>query len=45
MLNFETIKMYFDKGLWTAAMVGNAVVKGKITAQEHEAITGEKYQG
>lgn len=45
MLNFETVKKYFDKGLWTAAMVGNAVAKGKITAEEYEAITSEKYQG
>lgn len=43
MLNFETIKKYFDKGLWSAAMVKNAVVKGKITAEEYEAITGEVY--
>ena len=44
MLDFETIKKYFDKGLWTEAMVGNAVGKGKITAGEYETITGEKYQ-
>lgn len=44
MLNFETIKGYFDKGLWTAAMVKNAVAKGKITAEEYEDITGEVYQ-
>lgn len=43
MLNFETIKKYFDKGLWNAAMVKNAVVKSKITAEEYEAITGEVY--
>ena len=45
MLNVETIKKYFDKGLWTAAMVGNAVKKGKITAEEYEAITGAAYEG
>lgn len=43
MLDFETIKSYFDKGLWTAAMVNNAVAKGKITAQQFEALTGQAY--
>ena len=41
MLNFETIKKYFDKGLWTAEMVRNAVVKGKITQEQADAITGK----
>ena len=44
MLDFETIKKNFDKGLWTAAMVGNAVKKGKITAEQYEAITGTAYK-
>lgn len=41
MLNFETIKKYYDKGLWTAAMVQNAVVKGKITQEQADEIVGK----
>jgi len=43
MLTFEKIKSYFDRGLWTAEMVANAVVKGKITADEYKQITGLDY--
>lgn len=45
MLNVETIKGYFDKGLWTAGMVKNAVGKGKLTAAEYESVTGAAYSG
>ena len=38
---FDRIKKYYDAGLWTAKMVGNAVVKGKITAEQYKEITGE----
>lgn len=40
---FEKIKKYYDDGLWTKEMVRNAVIKGKITAEEYELITGEKF--
>ena len=40
---FEKIKKYYQDGLWTKAMVRNAVVKGKITADEFYQITGEVY--
>lgn len=40
---FNRIKKYYDAGLWTAKMVGNAVVKGKITAEQYKEITGEDY--
>lgn len=40
---FEKIKKYYQDGLWTKAMVRNAVVKGKITAGEYYQITGEVY--
>lgn len=36
--NFEKIKMYYDKGLWTAEMVHNAVPK-LITEEEYIEIT------
>lgn len=45
MLNFETIKRYYDAGVWSAAMVKKAVTKGKLTATEYEEITGESYAG
>lgn len=41
---YQKIKDYYDKKLWNIEMVKNAVVKGKITADEYEIITGEKYQ-
>lgn len=41
--NFEKFKGYYDKGLWTKAMLRNAVVKGRITADEYEEIVGEPY--
>lgn len=40
---FEQIKEWYDNVHWTAKMVANAVVKGKITAEEYEEITGERY--
>ena len=40
---FEKIKKYYQDGLWTKAMVRNAVIKGKITADEYYQITGEAY--
>ena len=38
---FNKVKNYYDKGLWNLQMVWNAVVKGWITAEEYELITGE----
>ena len=40
---FAKIKKWYEQGLWTKAMVANAVVKGKITAAQYEEITGEPY--
>ena len=40
---FETVKNYFDKGLWNLTRVKNAVVKNWITADEFKEITGEDY--
>ena len=42
---FAKVKRYYDEGLWSKAMVANAVVKGWITANEYEIITGEPYEG
>ena len=38
----EKIKKWYPK-LWTMEMVKNAVVKGVITAEEFQEITGEEY--
>lgn len=40
---FQTVKNYFDKGLWNIDRVKNAVVKNWITAEEFKEITGEDY--
>jgi len=42
-MTYEKIKEYYDKGLWNKTMVRNAVVKGKITEEQYQAITGEPY--
>ena len=43
MSKFDKVKKYFDRGLWSLAMVRNAVIKGWITAEEFKTITGEDY--
>lgn len=40
---FEKVKKYYDEGLWTKKMVGDAVVKNWITESEYEEIVGEPY--
>ena len=40
--NFELVKDYYDRGLWSKQRVYNAVGKW-ITAEEYELITGEVY--
>lgn len=40
---FEKIKKWYEEGLWTKAMVRNAVKKGKITDEQYEEIIGEPY--
>lgn len=40
---FELVKGYYDSGFWKKRAVRNAVVKGWITAEESEEITGEPY--
>lgn len=44
MVNFEKIKLYYDKGLWNAKMIAMAVVKGVITAEQYKEITGLDYE-
>ncbi len=40
---FEKINGYYVNGVWSIAMVRNAVAKGKITEVEFKEITGEEY--
>lgn len=41
MLDFDKIKDYFDRSLWTKDMVKGAVTMKKITEEEFKIITGE----
>lgn len=41
--NFQKVKNYYDKGLWTKEQVHNAVIKKWITPVEYEEIVGELY--
>ena len=41
---FERIKELYDTCEWSKKWVKNAVVKGKITADEYREITGEDYE-
>lgn len=41
---YELVKRYYDEGLWKKKAVKNAVVKGWITEDEYEDITGEKFK-
>lgn len=40
---FNSIKMYYEKELWSKDMVRDAVIQGKINEEKYESITGEKY--
>lgn len=42
---YELVKHYYDNDLWNLTRVRNAVVKGWITAEEFETITGQPYEG
>lgn len=40
---FEKIKKYYETGLWSKSRVRNMVIKGVITEEEYEMITGDIY--
>lgn len=40
-MGFDMIKRNYDRGLWNINMVKMAVVKGVITPEQYEEITGE----
>ena len=37
------VKRYYELGLWSEGRVKNAVLKGAVTEEEYEAITGKVY--
>ena len=41
--NYNKVKEYYDKNLWTIDMLKNAVIKTWITAEEFKTITGQTY--
>ena len=43
MSKYAKVKDYYDSGLWDITRVRNAVVKGWITPEEFELITGKPY--
>lgn len=42
-MSFERVKINYDAGLWSKAMVRMAVRKGVITREEYAEIVGETY--
>ena len=42
---FERVKKYYDLGLYSKEQVGQFVLKGKLTAEEYQKITGQKWKG
>ena len=40
----EIVKEYYEDGTYTKDYVRELVTAGKITAEEYEIITGEKYK-
>lgn len=43
MLDYETIKKYYNNRYWSVKMVRTAVLKGYITKAQYEEIVGEPY--
>ena len=43
MISFETIKRYYDEGLWDKSRVANAVEKRVITREQYVLITHKPY--
>ena len=41
----ESLKRMYKKGTLTEEQIAERVTKGSISAEEYEAITGEKYSG
>ena len=39
----EKYRQWYESGIWTKQMLKNVVKKGKLTTEEYEEITGEKF--
>lgn len=42
MLDFNTIKSYYERGLWSSQLVMMSVRKGIITKEQKDEILGKK---
>ena len=40
---YSKVKRFYDLGLYSDAQVAQFVVKGKLTAEEYQQITGQTY--
>lgn len=40
---FETVMEYYRRGLWDETRVRNAVIKGWITEEQFQEITGKEF--
>jgi uncharacterized XkdX family phage protein len=40
---FKTVKSYYDSGFYTKDQVKVFVVKGKLTPEQYQEITGDPY--
>lgn len=43
-MNYNTVKRFYNSGLWNLNMVRMAVRKGVITEEQYKEITGKEYQ-
>ncbi|MGT4651583.1 XkdX family protein [Bacillus cereus] len=41
---FSIIKGFYDDGLWSKKRVHDVVAAGRITPEQYEEITGDKYE-
>lgn len=44
MSKYDKVKYYYDNGYWSIQRVRDAVVKGWITVEQFEEITGKPYE-
>lgn len=44
MSKYDKVKYYYDNGYWSIQRVRDAVVKGWITPEQFEKITGKPYE-
>ena len=42
-MNFQTIKEFYELGLWSAQQLQQLVASGGLTPQQYQEITGQAY--